>query len=70
MFDNKIEQTDNNFLQIYTGEKENVEDLIYEFLKDRSKRTAKSYHADLKNFFGFSSKYFGLPRLENNKLKF
>lgn len=70
MFGKSINSTQDQSLQIFTAQDENVEDLIYEFLKDRSKRTAKSYHADLKSFFQFSNHFFGLPRVENNKLMF
>ncbi len=49
---------------------EAVEDLIYEFLKDRSPLTERAYQQDLKSFFEFTAKQFCLPRSVNDKLLF
>ena len=49
---------------------EAVEDLLYEFLKDRSPLTEKAYQRDLKSFFGFTTEQFGLPRSLQDKLLF
>ena len=37
---------------------EAVEDLLYEFLKDRSPLTEKAYQRDLNAFFGFTTEPF------------
>lgn len=50
--------------------KESVEDLIYEFLRDRSPTTGASYRQDLKDFFDFTQKYFSVPRMEGNRVYF
>ncbi len=49
---------------------EPVEDLLYEFLRDRTPTTAASYRDDLKPFFDFTSKYFQIPRAEGNGVHF
>ncbi len=41
---------------------DSAEDLIYEFLKDRSPLTARGYQKDLKKFFEFTNHFFGLPQ--------
>ena len=51
-------------------EYEPVEDLIYEFLKDRTPLTEKSYRADLQVFFVFTTKEFSLPRFKVSKCFF
>lgn len=51
-------------------EHESVEDLLYEFLKDRTPLTEQAYRRDLKDFFEFSMREFGLPRLIENKMRF
>jgi integrase/recombinase XerD len=56
-------------LSLFTVE-DTVEDLLYEFLKDRGFKTEEAYKADLKNFFSFTNKNFGLPRTFGNKMKF
>lgn len=45
--------------------KDTTEDLIYEFLKDRSPLTEKAYKRDLKAFFKFTRKFFDLPRVQD-----
>jgi len=64
-------QTINAAQQIvpYT-ESEPAEDLLYEFLRDRSPTTAASYRDDLKAFFDFTGKYFQLPRSEGSRIHF
>ena len=54
----------------FEEEQESVEDLLYEFLKDRSPTTAKSYRIDLKEFFAFTNKHFQRPRVEGKKVHF
>jgi len=49
---------------------DSVEDLIYEFLKDRSPLTERAYQRDLKAFFDFTSGQFGLPRMDKNRMLF
>jgi integrase/recombinase XerD len=49
---------------------DSVEDLLYEFLKDRGFKTEQAYKTDLKTFFNFTKENFGLPRLIENKMRF
>ena len=42
---------------------ESAEDLIYEFIRERTPTTAASYRDDLKAFFEFTQKYFSIPRI-------
>lgn len=51
-------------------EYEPVEDLIYEFLRDRTPLTEKSYRADLESFFKFTTKEFSIPRFSGSKCHF
>jgi site-specific recombinase XerD len=51
-------------------EYEPVEDLIYEFLRDRTPLTEKSYQKDLQAFFKFTKDYFNLPRFEKSRCYF
>lgn len=51
-------------------EHESVEDLLYEFLKGRTKLTEVAYRRDLRDFFAFTQSHFGLPRLVDSKLRF
>lgn len=46
---------------------ENVDDLLYEFLQDRSPTTARSYRADIKEFFKFTNRFFQVPRVDPNR---
>ena len=48
----------------------NVEDLLYEFLRDRTPLTEQSYRKDLKHFFSFTLENFGVPKLQNGRLNF
>jgi len=51
----KISEPDQgSHLVLFSGS-EAVEDLIYEFLKDRSALTERAYRRDLKAFFEFTS---------------
>jgi|GEM_PF-4958494 len=50
--------------------KDTAEDLIYEFLKDKGKLTAKAYQRDLKAFFDFTNEYFQLPRRDGAQFLF
>jgi site-specific recombinase XerD len=49
---------------------ESVEDLLYEFLKERTPLTENAYRRDLKDFFAFTNQQFNLPRLNGNKMTF
>ena len=51
-------------------EYEPVEDLIYEFLWDRTPLTEKSYRSDLQSFFEFTTKELKVPRLISSKCHF
>ncbi len=51
-------------------EYEPVEDLIYEFLRDRTPLTEKSYRADLEAFLKFATKEFSIPRFCESKCHF
>jgi len=51
-------------------EHESVEDLLYEFLRDRTSLTEQAYRRDLRDFFSFTTKNFTLPRLVENKMRF
>lgn len=60
-----------NPIQQFTPDTENcAEDLIYEFLRDRTPTTAASYRQDLKAFFDFTQKYFGIPRMIGSRVHF
>lgn len=61
---------DNSQLTLFTATEDSVEDLIYEFLKDRGASTERAYHRDLKHFFNFTGAQFGLPKVEDNKMRF
>ena len=62
-------ETESAELSLYF-EHESVEDLLYEFLRERTPLTEKAYRQDLKSFFSFTTKNFNLPRLVNNKMRF
>ncbi|OUR96706.1 hypothetical protein A9Q84_10205 [Halobacteriovorax marinus] len=51
-------------------EHESVEDLLYEFLRERTPLTEKAYRRDLKSFFSFTADRFSLPRFLNKKMRF
>jgi integrase/recombinase XerD len=55
---------------VFFSNGETVEDLLYEFLKNRSPLTERAYRRDLRAFFEFTSAQFGLPRSIRNKLNF
>lgn len=67
--ENEATKNQDKQLVLFSGG-EAVEDLIYEFLKDRSPLTERAYQQDLKAFFEFTAKQFDLPRSINNKLLF
>lgn len=52
------------------GETESVEDLLYEFIRDRTPLTGRSYYQDLKAFFAFTNEYFNTPRVDGSKVHF
>lgn len=66
---NQATKMDRNQLALFSGG-EAVEDLLYEFLKNRSLLTERAYRRDLKAFFEFTATQFALPRLVRNKLRF
>jgi integrase/recombinase XerD len=49
---------------------ESIDDLIFEFLRDLSPTTARSYKRDLEHFFAFTSRNFDVPKLVDNKIDF
>lgn len=51
-------------------ENETVEDLLFEFLKDRTPMTEVAYRRDLRDFFRFMKTNFGLPRVVEKKMRF
>ncbi len=63
----KTEQTQ---LVKYIPPEDSVEDLLYEFLRDRTPTTERSYRQDLKNFFAFTQKHFNVPTVEGHKVYF
>ena len=66
-----VEIVNNSQTQISTRFKEeNIEDLLFEFLRDRTKLTAQAYRKDLKHFFAFTIKHFGVPAFINGKMLF
>ena len=67
--ENEASKIQDKQLVLFSGG-DTAEDLIYEFLKDRSPLTEKAYQQDLKAFFEFTAKHFGLPRSVNDKLLF
>lgn len=49
---------------------ESAEDLIFEFIRERTPTTAASYRDDLKAFFEFTQKYFAIPRIIDGRAHF
>ena len=72
MGNEKVKLYDNSEkpLTVFTAKNEPVEDLIYEFLKDRGATTERAYRRELKAFFKFTGESFGLPRVYCNKMLF
>ena len=66
---NEATEANHGQMVLFSGG-EAVEDLIYEFLKDRSPLTERAYQQDLKAFFEFTALQFGLPRSLDGKLLF
>lgn len=66
---NQATKTNKNQLVLFSGG-EAVEDLLYEFLKNRSPLTERAYRRDLRAFFEFTAAQFGIPRSMRNKLLF
>lgn len=66
---NQAARTNKKQLTLFSGG-EAVEDLLYEFLKNRSPLTERAYRHDLRAFFEFTAAQFGLPRSMRNKLLF
>ncbi len=62
--------SDDAQLTLFTTKNDSVEDLIYEFLKDRSAATERAYKRDLKHFFNFTGTNFGLPRIDGSRMVF
>ena len=55
---NEATNLNKNQLALFSGG-EVVEDLLYEFLKNRSPLTERAYRRDLKTFFAFTATQFG-----------
>jgi len=51
-------------------EDESVEDLLYEFLKERTPMTEQAYKRDLRDFFRFTSEKFEIPKLDGKRMRF
>lgn len=66
---NEATKWNKNQLVLFSGG-EAVEDLLYEFLKNRSPLTENAYRRDLKAFFEFTVSQFGLPRSLRRRLLF
>jgi site-specific recombinase XerD len=66
---NQATKMNRNQLALFSGG-EAVEDLLYEFLKNRSPLTERAYRRDMKAFFEFTATQFGLHRSMRNKLLF
>ncbi len=49
---------------------ESVEDLLYEFLRERTPLTEKAYRRDLKVFFEFTTFNFQVPKLSEGVMRF
>jgi integrase/recombinase XerD len=49
---------------------ETVVDLLYEFIRGRPKTTGRSYKRDLQEFFAFTNKHFGIPRVDGSRVHF
>ena len=55
---NQATKMNRNQLALFSGG-EAVEDLLYEFLKNRSPLTERAYRRDLRAFFEFTATRFG-----------
>ena len=49
---------------------EDVEDLLFEFLKDRTPLTELAYRNDLKHFFAYTLEQFGVPKFDGKSFGF
>lgn len=58
---NEATKMNNSRLAICSGG-EAIEELLYEFSKNRSPLTERAYRNDLRAFFEFTASQFGLPR--------
>lgn len=67
--EDEAQKVTQNEIALFSGG-EAVEDLIYEFLKDRSPLTERAYKRDLRAFFEFTAIQFSLPRSIQGKLLF
>ncbi len=63
-------ETQTQQLLIPGVENESAEDLIFEFIRERTPTTAASYRDDLKAFFEFTQKYFSIPRIIDGRAHF
>jgi site-specific recombinase XerD len=66
----KMNKPDQDGQLILFAGSEAAEDLIYEFLRNLSPSTERSYQRDLKAFFDFTTTQFALPRAVENRLLF
>ena len=60
-----VQESNTDQLQLFNGQHESIEDLLFEFLKDRTPLTERSYKIDLQHFFKFTTEAFGVPRFED-----
>jgi hypothetical protein len=49
---------------------EKIEDLLFEFLKERTPTTERAYKKDLRHFFAYCKDEFRLPCFKNSQLGF
>ena len=57
-------------VEIAEPHRDSVADLLYEFIRGRPKTTGRSYKRDLQEFFAFTNKHFGLPRVVGSTVHF
>ena len=65
-----VHQDYSSAIVIAEPHKDTVADLLYEFIRGRPKTTGRSYKRDLEEFFAFTNKHFGLPRVEGSTVHF
>lgn len=56
--------------EVAGSDHETIDDIVYEFLRDRAPTTGRSYKRDLEHFFAFTSKHFDAPKLIGGKINF
>jgi site-specific recombinase XerD len=65
-----VHQDNTSALTIAEPQRDTVADLLYEFIRGRPKTTGRSYKRDLQEFFVFTNKHFGIPRVEGSTVHF